>query len=152
MRKLLMMFVCLSLPAVAEAQKVPSSFTPIQPCRLFDSRELPGGQPLTNGVTYQIAVRGECGVPETANAVFLTAVSTGATAAGFVKIWASDLLPPDASTFNFRGNGDDSSSTFARLCAPPLLECSEVDLSFRIAFTPTHLILDVAGYTEPLGE
>src|SRR6185295_15080105 len=104
------------LPATALGQQVPSSFTPMQPCRLYDSREVQVA-PLANGVTYQIPVRGRCGIPGTANAVFLTVVASGAAAPGFVKIWASDLLAPAPSTFNFRGNGDDSSATVARLCA-----------------------------------
>lgn len=131
------------------AQQGPSTVTVIQPCRLFDSRELPGGQPLQNGITYQIQARGQCGIPESANAIFVTVVTTGADAAGHLTVWASDLTQPAASTMNFRGNGADSSATFSRLCAPPLLECSEVDLSFRISTSPTHVILDVVGYTEP---
>jgi hypothetical protein len=145
--------LCLAVSvAPLAAQQGASSVTVIQPCRLLDSRELPGGAPLLNGFTYQIQARGACGIPETANAVLLTVAMTGATSAGHLTIWPSDLLQPAASTLNYNGYGAVSSAAFARLCAPPLIECSGVDLSFRLSSAPSHVILDVVGYTELLPE
>jgi len=145
-------------PSLLAAQSVPSLFTPIQPCRLFDSRFPAGSLPLVAGTTYQIAVRktasqleeGACGVPEAANAIFVTPIATGAVDRGYVRLWASDLLTPVSSTFNFRGNGQDSSGTFVRLCAPPLNECSAVDMSIRVELNDSHVILDLVGYTTPV--
>jgi hypothetical protein len=149
-RRIAVALLQLSLVAVGvHAQQVPSNFTPTTPCRLFDSRTGPG-QPLQVATTYQIAVRGQCSVPADANAVFLSVVATGATGPGNVTVWASDLLQPTATTMNFRGIGTDSSATFSRLCAPPYAECGGVDLSIKAGVTPTHVILDVVGYTQPL--
>lgn len=147
-------FVCLLFASSFSlaAQQGNSNLTVVQPCRLFDSRDLPGGQPLQNGTTYQIQARGYCGIPEEANAVFLTVTATGASTPGHLTVWASDLVQPPASTMNYRGGGADSSATFSRLCAPPLLECSDVDLSFRLSSAPSHVILDVVGWTELLPE
>lgn len=145
-----------SVPALA--QEVPSTFTPRHSCRIFDSRFPSGSPALPAGGTVQIAVRrtaeeladGACGVPLEANSVFLVATAVGASGEGYVKIWASDLVPPVMSTLTFRGNGVDSSLAVSRLCAPPLLECSEVDLSIRPEITKTHLVIDLVGYTTPI--
>lgn len=152
------LLLCLSV-GIVSAQQVPSAFVPMQPCRILDTRLPAGSPPLTAGATYQIKVRmtaeellepGACGVPEEANSVFLTTIATGATSGGNVTIWASDLTAPASTSFNFRGNGTDSSATFSRLCAPPILECSDVDISYRVGFSNTHLVLDLVGYTIPL--
>lgn len=136
-----------SLPATA--QQGPSSTTIIQPCRLYDSRDFQPG-PLTNGVTYQLKARGSCGIPEDANGILFTVASVDASSSGWITVWASDLLLPLSPTVHFDGSGVDSSAGWSRLCAPPILECSDVDLSFRIAFTPSHVILDVVGWTQLL--
>lgn len=157
MRKLLFAALAI-LAAPLSAQQVPSAMVPMQPCRLLDTRLPTGSPPLTAGTIYQIAVRktteeleeGACGVPEEANSIFVTPIATGATGGGNVTLWASDLLQPESSSFNFRGNGTDSSGTFVRLCAPPLLECSDVDMSIKVAISDTHLVLDLVGYTIPL--
>lgn len=142
----------LFVSTLASAQQVPSSFVPMQPCRLFDSRLPTESSPLAAGTTHQIAVRGICGIPEEANAIFVNVHAVGATGEGYVMVWASDLTAPAAASLTFRGNGADSSGTFSRLCAPPLLECSEVDLSIRPEINSTHVILDVVGYTLPLDQ
>lgn len=152
MKRFALFVLGLCLVAPVAAQQGPSSLTIIQPCRLLDSRELPGGNPLQNGTTLQIPVRGYCGVPEEANAIFFTVVSTGSTGAGHLTVWPSDLTQPVASTMNYNGGVTNSSSSFSRLCAPPLNECTGVDLSIRPSVSPTHVIIDIVGYTELLPE
>jgi hypothetical protein len=151
-RSWLFLYLLLAASFPLVAQQGPSSLTVIQPCRLFDSRVLPGGQPLQPGTTYQIQARGSCAIPEEANAIFFTVAATGAASVGNVKVWASDLTEPLAPTMSFRGYGTDTSASFSRLCAPPLVECSAVDLSIRPSFAAAHVILDVVGFTEPLPE
>lgn len=132
------------------AQQVRSTITPMHPCRLYDSRLPEGSPPLVKETIHQMAVRGVCGVPESANSILVTAVAVGATGPGNVKIWASDLLAPVSSSFNFRGNGADSSATVVRLCAPPIDKCTGVGISVMTFFNDSHVIIDIVGYTEPL--
>jgi hypothetical protein len=143
------LFVCLLILVGSSslfAQPLPSKFVPLAPCRLFDSRVVPGSMLLNGTITY-IAARGDCNIPETANAVFVTVATTGALSAGHLTIYGSDILLPSASTMNYRGFGTDSASTFVRLCYP-VEECSGVDTAIHVSTTPTHVILDVVGYTE----
>jgi hypothetical protein len=144
----------LSAAAVA-AQPVPSLAVPLDPCRIFDSRTDPGTV-LLNGTTTLIAVRDLCLIPANANGVFLTAAATGATSAGHLIVWGGETLLPAASSMNYRGNGVDSSGLFARLCYPQL-ECGvatygsgTADLAVRVVAAPTHVILDIVGYTVPM--
>lgn len=133
----------LTLPLAA--QVVPSSYTPLAPCRIFSSSP---GPMLVAGVTYLDLVRGSCNVPQTANAVALSMIASGASGAGLLKVWgSSDLEPPQAS-MTYRGNGNDSSFSIVRLCYP-VEECAADDIAIKVLFADSHILLDVQGYFEP---
>jgi hypothetical protein len=131
----------------ADAQPLPSHYTPMNPCRLFNSQVSPGTT-LSAGSTTFILARGSCSIPQEANAVALTLTATGASAAGSITVWESSLPLPTPNSMSFRGNGTDSSFTIARLCYP-LGECFGEDLAIRVTTSATHVILDVVGYFTP---
>lgn len=139
------LFLC---AATATAQPVPSLYVPLHPCRLYDSRDDTAGA-FTAQSTRYLLVRGNCNVPDAANAVAVTALALNPAATGHVKIWESSLPQPEASSFNFRPfPGADSSYLLARLCYP-LEECLGEDLSVY-ASQATDIIVDVVGYTVPM--
>lgn len=148
MKRTFLLLVAIFLPAALAAQPGPSSYSPLHPCRFFDSRDSEGAPFATNS-THFFKVRGSCNVPSTANAVALTVVAFGPAANGHAKVWDSGILQPAASSFNFRaGPGASSSFLIPRLCYP-VEECSDVDLSVYVS-QETHIIIDVVGFTELL--
>ena len=132
---------------MAKAQPVPSSYIPMNPCRLFNSQVSPGTT-LSAGSTTYILARGSCNIPDSATALALTLTATGATAAGSITVWESSLPQPTPNSMSFRGNGTDSSFTIARLCYP-LYDCLGEDLAIKVTSSATHVILDVVGYFAP---
>jgi hypothetical protein len=134
--------------AAAHAQPVASNYTPLNPCRLFNSQVSPGTT-LAAGSTTFILARGSCNIPQNANAVALTLTATGATAAGSITVWEVNLAQPTPNSMSFRGNGTDSSFTIARLCYP-VEECAGEDLQIKVTSAATHVILDVVGYFTPV--
>jgi hypothetical protein len=92
-------------------------------------------------------VVGRCGVPDTAKAVSANVTVTGATAAGDLRLFPSDLRPePLASTINFGVGQTRANNAVLRLgtggkasvrCGIPAGSGGQ-----------THFILDVTGYFE----
>ncbi len=137
----LSLLVCVS---AAGAQPVPSSYTPLNPCRIFDSR---ADEQLEGDTTTFLHARGLCNVPESANAVFVTVMATGGMFPGYLTIWGGETARPAGITMTFNGASLNSSGAFVRLCYPAE-ECFE-DLAVYTCST-TDVVLDVVGYTEPL--
>ena len=147
MKRFLLPLIMLMLgPMTIEGQVVPSAYTPLNPCRIFDSTP---GPTLTAGTTYWDLARGSCNVPQTANAVALTLTASGASAAGTLKVWDSGSSEPAVSGMAFRGDGTDSSFSIVRLCYP-VEECSTEDIAIKVVTSNSHVVLDVVGYFEPL--
>lgn len=126
---------------LAEAQVLPSSYTPVGICSLFSG-------PLAANSTLHLRVRGSCGIPETANAVTLIAATTGSAANGALYAWDSGILQPGIPSMFYRvAPGGDSSTLVVRLCYP-FLECSDVSMSARLTAS-AFLTLSAVGYFEP---
>jgi hypothetical protein len=141
-------FSVLAVLSVATVNaQTPSHYTPMNPCRLFNSQVSPGTT-LSSGSTTYILARGSCNIPQEADAVALTLTATGATAAGSITVWESSLPQPTPNSMSFRGNGTDSSFTIARLCYP-VLDCAGEDLAIKVTSAATHVILDVVGFFTP---
>jgi alpha-tubulin suppressor-like RCC1 family protein len=88
---------------------VGSSFVPLVPARLLDSR--PGGVTVDGqsegaglrpaGSVTELQVTGRHGVPSGASAVVLNVTVTGAQGDGFVTVWPCGTPMPNASSLNF---------------------------------------------------
>jgi hypothetical protein len=101
----------------ASAQVTPSAsdgsaYTPIQPCRLADTRQNSGlqgvGHTLTAGQTLPVQVAGQCGVPDfntwdnrTITAVVVNITAINPTAPGWLKAYGDGQTPPATSSVNF---------------------------------------------------
>ena len=125
-----------------------STFTPITPCRLADTRPSPDlvgsrSAPIGVGETVTFAVwgtNGNCTIPSTATGVAMNATAVAPSAAGFVTIFPSDAALPTTSNLNFVAG------------APPTPNQVTVGLSTAGAisaynkFGTVALIIDIVGY------
>jgi hypothetical protein len=130
-----------------------STYTPIAPCRVVDTRL--GGGLLAGNSARSFAVRGTvgfpaqgghsggCGVPATATAVTVNVTTTGTTAAGYLLGYATGGPVPLANFMTFhKGINETANPTL------PLAD-GGTEPSLTIKTGPgagTHLIVDVTGY------
>ena len=129
-----------------------STFVPITPCRLMDTRAGaqvgPRGTAITAGETYSAAVwgsNGNCSIPTTATAVSLNVTFVGPTSSGFVTVYPPDQPWPGTSNLNFSAgqapapNGVTSPLSF------------DGKIGFFNAVGSVNLIADIVGYYENAG-
>jgi uncharacterized repeat protein (TIGR01451 family) len=120
------------------------SFFVVSPCRLFDTRVLPGpygGPALVAGATRSFTVAGQCGVPSNATAVAVNIVATQGATAGYLVVHPEGSPVPLISTVNFRAGQTRGNNAILSLSA-----AGEMDLTAGIASGTVHAILDVFGY------
>lgn len=125
-----------------------TTFVPITPCRLFDTRPAPNtvGQrssPIGAGDTHTQEVHGEngdCEIPTSATAIALNVTAINATATSFLTIYPTDADLPLAANLNYTAG------------APPTPNKVDVKLSadgriniYNEAGT-VNVAADVAGY------
>ena len=151
-------WAALAPPAAAYTDDSGSRFTPVAPCRVLDTRAIPGGpSPLGPGVTRDVQVAGTgatfaaqggvaggCGVPDGVAAVEVTITSVQSTGAGFVRAWPVGQSEPNATVLNY-STGRNISNT----AAVPLATGGTLDLRIRNAGATTQIIVDVLGYYDP---
>ena len=142
--------ICLAAVAVAliagtaAAQTGPLQFYGINPCRVVDTRNpasTNGGPALGAGVQRDFAIKGNCGVPNTAKAVSLNVTIANPTAGSFLTLWPTGTARPFVSTINFTQN--DPSLANGAIVA---IAASSPDLSVFNAGGTVNVILDVTGY------
>jgi hypothetical protein len=78
-----------------------TSFHPMQPTRLMDTRSGQGGTTLGPNETRNLYVAGTNGVPTAAVAVALNVTATNGSAPSYLTVWAAGSVLPIASNLNF---------------------------------------------------
>jgi len=135
----------------ATGSSTPSTFTPITPCRLMDTRPGPNNvgprnTPLAGGTPYTAQVtgtNGNCTIPTTATAVNLNVTSVAPSANGFLTVWPSDQTKPLSSSLNWvAGQAPTPNSVTVALSTTG-------QVSFQASAGTVNLIADVTGYYEP---
>lgn len=141
------------LIADAATPAAPSTFVPIVPCRLADTR--PGtnnvgtrSTPLAGGEAATLAVwgtNGNCTIPSTATGIASNVTAVNATASGFLTLFPADASQPLTSNLNTSAG------------APPTPNQVTVGLSaagaikvFNNAGT-VDVIIDIVGYYQAAG-
>jgi hypothetical protein len=119
----------------------------VQPCRLVDTR-LPtgpyGGPALSGGSERIWVLAGRCGLAANPKAVSLNVTVTGATSAGDLRLYSSDIPPaqtPLVSTINFRKDQTRANNAVVTLGAGG-------DIKVRCDQTSgnkVHVVIDVNG-------
>jgi hypothetical protein len=130
------------------ATSTPSTFTPITPCRVMDTRSGapvgPRNTPLTAGVDYSISVtgtNGRCtGIPVNATGVALNVTAVNGTAASFLTVWPTGTTRPIASSLNWSAN--QAPTPNAVNAALP----ASGQVSFWTETGTVDLIADITGY------
>jgi hypothetical protein len=128
-----------------------SSFVPITPCRLMDTR---GGStvgtravPLAQqeaAVVDVTGTHGDCTIPSTAVAVSANVTVADGTAASFLTVWPSDAPRPNASTNNWVADQPPTPNKVdAKLSA-------EGRLAVFNSTGTVNVIIDIVGYYEPV--
>lgn len=124
-----------------------STFVPLTPCRLFDTRPDsnigPRSTPLGDDETMTQQVtgnNGECAVPADATAIAINATAVDATAPSFATFFPSDAARPNSSNLNYvPGQAPTPNKVDVKLS-------DHGQMSVYNAFGEVHLLADVMGY------
>jgi hypothetical protein len=116
-----------------------SRFHPVDPFRLFDTRNSAGGAPIGPGGILPIVVTGVGSVPSGTTAVVLNVTVTGPTSPGYLTVFPGDVSPPTASNLNFVPNATVPNLVVVRVPANGVI-------NFLNSGGNTHVIADVVGY------
>jgi hypothetical protein len=109
----------------------------VEPCRVLDTRQLPG-TPITY-LTVNV-LTSSCGVPASAQAYVFNATVVPVGFLGYLTLWPDGQSRPQVSTLN----ATDGAIT-SNMAIVPTTDGS-ID---AFASQPTHLILDISGYFAP---
>ncbi len=142
----------IAVTMAAGSDPAPSSFVPISPCRIMDTRSTspigPRTTPLIGGQTYTIQVlgsNGNCVLPAGATAVNANVTAVNPTSTGFLTIWPSTSTQPLASSLNWvAGQAPTPNSVNVAIG-------STGQVSFFANGGTVDLIADVTGYFVPGG-
>jgi len=120
-------------------------FTPIDPVRAYDTRELAAPVKLPAGAIRAVDVGGVF-VPDDAVAVTVNLAAVAPETRGFLVVYPCGLAAPLASNLNFKAG--------EKRAASAVVEIGSVDAaaSGKICVTgnaETHFLLDVTGYIAP---
>jgi hypothetical protein len=143
----------LTVPLNPAVTTVDLLFTPIQPCRIIDTR-LAGG-PIGAGTTRDFVVAGAagfaaqggnaagCGIPLGAPAAVINYVAVGPAGPGDLRVTASGTPVPTASVINYAALGG---LNIANGVATPLAAAVSPHITIQADVSGTDLVADVLGY------
>jgi hypothetical protein len=150
---LLAVAVFTGVRARAAAGDEETTFVPITPCRLFDTRagadnvgprDTPIGPDESH--TQQVTgTNGSCTVPADATGIALNVTATNPTEGSFLTIYPSDAALPNASNVNFlAGQSPTPNKVDVKLSASGAINVFN-------KFGNVNVLADVAGYYTPVG-
>ena len=125
----------------------PTSFFPLAPCRVIDTRLPDGplaGPALVAGADRAFPIYGVCGIPAAATAVSVNLAVAGATVAGNLRLHPGGTAIPLVSALNFAAGQIRSNHAVA-----PLSPTGELAAFVGAVAGTVHFILDVNGYFAP---
>lgn len=139
------------ISSVAAGSSNASSFVPMAPCRLFDTRPAPDNiglrtVPLGAGDVFTVdtwGTNGNCNIPTGATALSLNVVAIGPTASSYLTVYPGGNARPTASSLNWTaGQAPTPNAVTAALNGTGQLSFFNLAGSVNIA-------ADVVGYYEP---
>lgn len=139
------------ISSVAAGSSNASSFVPITPCRLFDTRPAadnigPRAIPLGAGDVFTVdtwGTNGNCTIPTGATALSLNVVAIGPTASSYLTVYPGGNARPTASSLNWTaGQAPTPNAVTAALNGTG-------QLSFYNLAGSVNIAADVVGYYEP---
>jgi hypothetical protein len=131
-----------NVAAVVGAPAVPGAVVSVTPARIADSRsglQIPGAVGTVGTVPMQVTGRG--GIPDGGVAAVLATVTVVAPEqAGYITVWPSAAVRPDASNLNFQAG-----QTIANMVLIRVGDQGGIQL-FNGSSGTVQLIVDVTGY------
>ncbi|HWM20651.1 MAG TPA: hypothetical protein VNO51_13250 [Ilumatobacteraceae bacterium] len=116
-----------------------SGFTGVTPYRALDTRN-PGVFAFAPGQSRNLRVAGVGGVPATGvGAVAMNVTATQPTETGFLTIWRSGRLMPEASSLNFVAGQTVPNAVISDVSA-------EGEVTIHNPFGNTHVLVDITGW------
>jgi hypothetical protein len=118
-----------------------SSFYTLTPCRVIDTRGVPGvpiGGPAITGTPRTFALAGLCGIPADAKSLSVNVTVTQPAAQGHLIVYPGGSPVPGVSTLNFRAGQTRANNAIVPLGTGVTIAA--------VSSTTTHFILDVNGY------
>jgi len=135
--------------SVAGVPTAPLTLIGINPCRIVDTRD--GTKPagygppsLSQGVSRNFTLTGQCGIAGTAQAVSLNITVTNTLGPGFISIYPQGGVAPVVSTLNYVAG-----QTVANAAVVPLGTGGGITVIAGVS--GTDLIIDTNGYYEGSG-
>ena len=122
-----------------------STFTPVTPCRVIDTRDAAGpygGPALVAGGTRDFHLAGQCGVSTGARTVSVNVTVTQSAAPGDLRIYPAGTTLPLTSVISFRPGQTRANNAFVAL-GPT----GDFSVLFEAA-SGGHFVLDVNGFFE----
>ncbi len=133
------------------------TYTPINPCRILDTRAIAAG-PLTpnvartfDGYSTNFATQGGtgsgCGIPNGVAALAMNVYAVNPTNLGFIKVWPANGTEPDISTVNYQPG-------ITAIATGTLVPVDQANSNRFSAKSPATVdfIADVVGYFKPPGD
>lgn len=127
------------VPGAGPASAAPTTFHPIVPVRVVDTRSGVGGGALGAGEVRAFSVIGTSGVPADAVGVVLNVTVTQPTVGGFLTVWPDGLPMPGTSNLNFVAGQSVANAAVVGLGAGGRIRIAN-------AFGQAHVLVDVAGW------
>lgn len=125
------------------------SFYPATPCRVLDSRQPPGAQPLIGTVLVNV-VGSQCAPPSTAQAYVMNATVVPVTALSYLTLWSDSGPQPNVSTLNAQDYTITSNSAIVPTVTSNMAIVPTTYGNINTFFTnPTALVLDYLGFFAP---
>ncbi len=129
----------IAVPGRVAAAPATTSFRPVTPCRLLDTRD--AGTRMSGNSTKAVVAAGRCDVPAGAVALALVVTVTNTAATGYLTVWPSGEARPLASTINFTAGNTRANGAVIELGA---------DGAVAVYTTTTaHVVVDVTGAFVP---
>lgn len=141
------------LTSSAEVPATASSFVPITPCRLADTRPAPDGvgtraTAVGSGDTFVAQVtgaNGKCVIPASATGVSMNVAIVSPSAASFLTVFPSDQPRPLAASLNWVANQAPTPNAVTATLSP------DGKVSFYNLAGSVSITADIVGYYEQSG-
>ena len=133
----------------AAAMATNLSYTTVEPCRAFDSRQ--AGGPFGFGDGFFLAFAGFCGLPDdgSVKAVMANVISVDASGTGYVRAtaWDPAITSPGATILNFNNRLVSSNAVPLPMCDVAVMPACDWDVDLWIpAAARSNIVIDVIGY------
>jgi hypothetical protein len=137
-----------TMAGITSVQTGSSTYRPLAPTRILDSRVGTGGilGPIGEHSSRTFQVTGAGGVPSNATAVTGNLTVTGQTSLGYLFLGPDAINNPTSSTLNFPAGDDRANGVTVALGSGGMLSVTFVAPT---SGQSTHVVFDVTGYFTP---